>query len=204
MRLIGMMDSPYVRRVAISLRLMGVPFVSEQISVFRNYDDFARINPVVKAPSLVTEAGVVLMDSGLILEHAELLALPERRLTPTDLTEHARAQRLIGLALAACEKSVQIAYERTLRPPDKQHQPWIDRVRAQALEAFRALDAAIAGRDGWLIASRPLQADVTTSVAWRFARHVVADIVTPEDFPAVARFSRRAEALPEFLSTPLE
>src|SRR5579862_2910008 len=104
MRLIGMMDSPYVRRVAVSLKLMGMPFVCEQISVFRSYDEFARINPVVKAPSLVTDDGTVLMDSTLILEHAELLTPPERSLTPSGRDAHTRSQRMIGLALAACEK----------------------------------------------------------------------------------------------------
>src|SRR5580658_2222474 len=108
MRLIGMLDSPYVRRVAVSLTFMGLDFRQESVSVFRHYETFAAINPVVKAPTLVTDAGVVLMDSTLILDYAERLATPERRLSPTGLGDYARAQRLTGLALAACEKMVQI------------------------------------------------------------------------------------------------
>jgi glutathione S-transferase len=69
-QLIGMLDSPYVRRTAISLRLLGLPFEHRSISVFRQFDEFAAINPVVKAPSLVCDAGEVLMDSDLILDHA--------------------------------------------------------------------------------------------------------------------------------------
>jgi len=42
MRLIGMLDSPYVRRVAISLKYMGLAFDHEPVSVFRDYDTFAR------------------------------------------------------------------------------------------------------------------------------------------------------------------
>jgi len=57
MRLIGMLDSPYVRRVAISLTLMDVKFRHEALSVFRNWDAFAAINPVVKAPTAVTDSG---------------------------------------------------------------------------------------------------------------------------------------------------
>ena len=53
MKLIGMLDSPYVRRTAISLQLLGVPFEHQSLSVFRTYDEFRRINPVVKAPTLV-------------------------------------------------------------------------------------------------------------------------------------------------------
>ncbi|WP_436015879.1 glutathione S-transferase N-terminal domain-containing protein [Phenylobacterium sp. LjRoot219] len=58
MRLIGNLNSPYVRRVAISLRLMGLPFEHEAVSVFRQFDAFAAINPVVKAPTFVTDEGV--------------------------------------------------------------------------------------------------------------------------------------------------
>lgn len=80
MRLIGMLDSPYVRRVAISLRFMGIPFAHEAISVFRQYDEFSAISPVVKAPTLVTDEGVTLTDSTLILDYAAGLAPADRRL----------------------------------------------------------------------------------------------------------------------------
>ena len=204
MRLIGLMGSPYVRRVAVSLKLMGRPFTHELVSVFRQFETFASINPVVKAPTLVTDDGVVLMDSTLILAHVERLAPVQRRLTPSDLHDHARSQRIIGLALAACEKTVQIVYETTLRPVEKQHQPWLDRVRGQLRAAYRLLEAEIGADDVWLFGSRPLEADVTAAVAWRFTAHVLADAVPAEDHPRLSRFSGRAETLPEFISSPLE
>jgi len=202
MRLIGMLDSPYVRRVAISLKFMGLPFVHEAVSVFRHYDTFAAINPVVKAPTLVTDDGTTLMDSTLILEYLERLVAPDRRLTPVGLDEYARAQRVVGLALAACEKSVQLVYEFTLRPVEKQHQPWIDRVRGQLLSAYRVLEAEIGSGGTWLLGERPLQADITAAVAWRFTQSTLADLVKAADHPALSMFSVRAEALSEFLSTP--
>ena len=42
MKLIGMMDSPYVRRVAVSLALYGVEFESLPLSVFSGFDEFSR------------------------------------------------------------------------------------------------------------------------------------------------------------------
>jgi len=207
MRLIGMLDSPYVRRVAISLTLMDLPFDHEPVSVFRDYDAFAAINPVVKAPTLVTEAGVVLMESGLILEHLEHLAPADRRLSPIDLADHARAQRIVGLALAACEKTVQLVYEFKLRPEDKQHQPWIDRVRGQLAAAYRLLEmeveveAAAASATSWLFGARPLQADVTAAVAWSFTASVLPDATAASDHPALADLTRRAESLPAFLAS---
>src|ERR1700753_3456854 len=140
MRLIGMLDSPYVRRVAISLKLMGIDFTLDQISVFRGFDEFRAINPVVKAPTLVTDDDIVLMDSSLILEHIERLVEPSHSLMPRELPEHVAALRMIGLALAPCEKTVQIVYERSQRPAEKLHQPWVDRVQGQMLEAYRELE----------------------------------------------------------------
>ena len=117
MRLIGMLDSPYVRRVAISLQLLGLRFEHQSLSVFRTFTQFQQINPVVKAPTLICDDGEVLMDSTLIMEYAEAVARP-RSLMPSELQELQHALRVIGLALAACEKSVQIIYERGLRPPE--------------------------------------------------------------------------------------
>jgi glutathione S-transferase len=46
MQLIGMLDSPYVRRVAISLQLLGLRFAHQSISVFSTFAQFQQINPV--------------------------------------------------------------------------------------------------------------------------------------------------------------
>lgn len=202
MRLIGMLDSPYVRRTAVSLRLMELPFTHEAVSVFRHFDHFATINPVVKAPTLVTDRGVVLMDSTLILDHAERLANPAHSLVPGDIGDHARGQRIIGLALAACEKAVQIVYERELRPAEKLHQPWLDRVAGQLGAALRLLDAELAGTEGWLFGERPMQPDVTAAVAWTFIRHMVPDHLPEGAYPAIVALAARAEALPAFKDYP--
>jgi glutathione S-transferase len=204
MRLIGMLDSPYVRRVAISLRCMGLAFTHEPLSVFRHYDAFSAVNPVVKAPTLVTEDGTVLMDSTLILEYAERSVPPDRSLTPADLQAHAHAQRIIGLALAACEKTVQIVYELNLRPVEKQHQPWIERVRGQLLAAYRLLEAEMGSGGTWLFGARPLQADISAAVAWGFTRSMLPDTLGEAAHPALSAFSQRAETLPEFLASAPE
>jgi glutathione S-transferase len=199
-RLIGMLDSPYVRRVAISLRLMGLDFAHEPLSVFGAYDAFAAINPVVKAPTLVTDDGVVLMESALILQYAEGLVPPERRLAPVDPTAQTCALRIAGLALAACEKSVQIVYEHNLRPAEKQHAPWLDRVGGQVEAAYRLLEAEVARADPWLFGDRPLQADVTAAVAWRFTTEMLPGVAPAR--PALAALSARAETTAAFAAFP--
>jgi glutathione S-transferase len=199
MRLIGMLDSPYVRRVAVTARLLDLPFKHEPVSVFRHYDAFAAINPVVKAPSLVTDDGVVLMESGLIIEHLERLA--GRSLGPPDVADHARAQRILGLALAACEKTVSLVYEFNLRPEDKHHAPWIDRVRGQSAQAWRLLEAELAAPPPAFEGS---QAWLTSAVVWTFAVRTLPDSVDAAACPHLAALTARAEATPAFLATPFD
>jgi glutathione S-transferase len=195
MRLIGMLDSPYVRRTAISLRMMGFDFELSQLSVFRNYEEFQAISPVVKAPSLVTDDGVVLMDSTLILEYAERLA-PSKSLMPADLREHTKALHLIGFAMAANEKTVQMVYETTQRPAEKQHQPWFDRVSGQLQRAYGVLEKETPS--GWFGGDKPNQADITVAVAWRFTQSRFPEVATSAAHPKLAAHSARAEKLPAF------
>jgi len=202
MQLIGMLDSPYVRRVAVSLQLLSLPFEHRSVSVFRGFDSFRQINPVVRAPSLVCDDGAVLMDSGLILDYAEALAAPGRSLMPRDIAARQNALRSLGLALAACEKSVQIVYERLVRPPEKQHAPWVERVTDQMHTALRLLDADVQRRPPGFPDGRPDQAFVTSAVVWHFALALLPDLLKPTDCPALHALSVRAEALPEFRRAP--
>jgi glutathione S-transferase len=202
MKLIGMLDSPYVRRVAICLKLMKLDFEHESISVFSTYDQFAKINPVVKAPTLIAGDGRCVMDSTVILQYVATLAGPEQCLFPTRPDDALRAARLTGLALAACEKTVQIVYERNLRPAEKQHEPWVERVRAQLLAAYAELEREVAA------SALPVQqdqfdaADVTVAVAWDFTQLMLPEIVDKAAHPHLQAFSALAEDLPVFAETP--
>lgn len=200
MRLLGSYISPYVRRVAISLNFLELDWMHESISVFSEYDRFAAINPVVKAPTLVTDSNIVLMDSSLILSYLDLLALPEKRLFPEDALAFAQCQRIVGLALAACEKTVQIVYERTLRPAEKVHQSWIERCEGQMLCAFQLLEDEIANISECLVGSRLTQADITAAVTWTFTNQALAGFLEKDKCPALAQFAERIEKRSEFLS----
>ena len=202
MQLIGMLDSPYVRRVAISFQLLGLRFEHRSISVFSTFAQFQQINPVVKAPSFICDDGEVLMDSTLIIEYAEVLAAARRSLMPQGIAERQHALRVIGLALAACEKSVQIIYERNLRPPEKLHEPWVARVTGQLLAAFGALESELLRTPLAVTGSTIDQAGVSAAVAWHFTQMMLAEVVNAANYPALREFSFQAEQLPEFTAAP--
>ena len=202
MQLIGMLDSPYVRRVAVSLQLLGLDFEHHSISVFRTFEKFHQINPVVKAPSLVCDDGEVLMDSTLIIEYAEALAGGRRSLMPNGITERQHTLRDIGLALAACEKSVAIIYERNLRPPEKLHQPWVSRVTDQLMAAYQLLETELSGSPLAVTSDAINQAGISIAVAWHFTQQMIPEVVPASKFPAIQAFSATAEGLPQFKAAP--
>lgn len=201
MKLIGMLDSPYVRRVAISLEILGVPFEHEAVSVFSTFEQFRSINPVVKAPTLVCDDGEVLMDSSLILQFIEVIAAGGKSLWSRDPIELQHEFRAVGLALAACEKSVQTVYERNLRPEAAQYEPWLERVRGQLLAAYAGLENEVQRRQSaFSVACN--QATITAAVAWQFTQSMLAGIVPAAKHPRLVGLSARMEQTPEFLKYP--
>lgn len=201
MQLIGMLDSPYVRRVAISLRLLEIPFEHRSLSVFSTFEQFSQVNPVVKAPTLVTDDGTVLMDSTLILQWVEAQAAASH-LTPATASERLHDLRLTGLALAACEKAVQTVYEHKLRPADKQHQPWLNRVGGQLDAAFAALEADIVRVPLVAETAALTHGSVAAAVAWSFTHLLLPGRVSAEAHPQLAAFTAAAEQLPAFTACP--
>lgn len=203
MELIGMLDSPFVRRTAISLRMLGLPFHHRSLSVFRNFDAFQAINPLVKAPTLIGDDGELLVDSSLIIDWAESVRTGPS-LMPVAPADRLQAYRLIGAALTASEKSVQIVYEHK-RLPERRDSNWLTRVQGQLNAAYAILEQhAEATAGDWLVGDGFSQADLTTAVAWRFTQQVARDAVGPRDYPALVALSVRAEQLPAFQALPPE
>lgn len=203
MQIIGMLDSPYVRRVAIAATCMGLPFEHRSISILRQIEQFRPISPLLKVPVLICDDGEVLNDSGLILDYLATLA-PGNALLPQDPLQRRRAWQLMGVALIACEKTVQHLYETRLRPADKQHEGWLVRVRGQLAEAWGLLEPAAAQASPWLTGDTLTLADITLAVAWGFNQYAQPGLSDASRYPAIAAFSARAETLPEFLAHPVD
>jgi glutathione S-transferase len=202
MKLIGMLDSPFVRRVAISLDLLGVPFEHEAVSVFSTFERFQRINPVVKAPTLVCDDGGILMDSALILQWLERERFPggsplwsqEPRLRLLQF-------RTVAYTSAAAEKVVQFIYEVQLRPPQAWHEPWKQRVLGQLTAAFAALENLLATEPA-LTRGEPGHASIWPAVLWQLTQSMMPAEVPATRHPRLTQLAADYEALPVFRRWP--
>ncbi len=203
MQLIGMLDSPFVRRVAITMRVLGIGYEHNPLSIFRTYDEFRQLNPLVKIPTLIFDDGEMLVDSTLIIDYVESLA--GRSLMPVDPLQRRVALQRIGAALVAMEKVAQRIYELKVRPEEYRYEPWLERLNEQLLSAIDAMELSVGDvDDNWMFGEQLSQADITTAVAWRFVKHAAPAIAGITRRPALDEFCARAEKLPEFLACPLE
>ena len=82
LRLVGHYDSPFVRRVGVSLHLLGIAFERSLLSVFSDADAMRAFNPLVRVPALVLDDGQCLIDSAAILDHLDQAVGPDRALLP--------------------------------------------------------------------------------------------------------------------------
>jgi glutathione S-transferase len=203
MLLIGMFDSPFVRRVAITLKLLDMPFDHGNWSVGRDFDRIREFNPLGRVPTLVTGDGEKLMESGAILDYLDQLAGPERALLPATGPERREALKLMAMATGAAEKGVAQVYERVFRPEAKRHEPWVDRCRLQMSAALGELDR-YAGERGvarWLVGDRMTQADITSVCAFTFLNDTLRVAADPVMYRSLATLAARCESLPAFQDT---
>ena len=80
MKLIGRDLSPFVRRAAIVLFQLGIPFERRIVAAATDAEEIARINPLGRVPALVIDRDTVVIDSGAIIDYALELAGKEQQL----------------------------------------------------------------------------------------------------------------------------
>jgi glutathione S-transferase len=198
MILIGMFDSPFTRRVAISATLLGIAFEHRNWSVGKDFDRIREYNPLGRVPTLVLDDGETLIESAMILDWLDEQAGPERALLPASGSARRQALTIMAMATGAADKGIHLVIERVFRPEEKRHAPWTERCRVQIEGAFVELDrlCAAAGDKAWLLGDAMTQADITLACYATYLRDAVP--LDLSAWPALDARVARCEALPVF------
>jgi glutathione S-transferase len=197
MILIGQYDSPFVRRVAIALRLYGMPFEHRPWSTFGDAELVARFNPLRRVPTLVLDDGESLIESGAILDHLDELAGPSAALLAARGPERRRALKVCALATGLADKAVSLFYERTFHPQTSQ--PWIDRCTAQIGDVLDALEQSrAAAAHAYWFGPGIGHADIAVACALRFLGEAHRGLFELQRRPALTAHAARCEGLPIF------
>jgi len=203
MLLIGMLDSPYVRRVAISMRRLGLAFEHGNWSVGADFEHIRQYSPLGRVPVLVMDDGVTLSDSSAILDALDDSVGPTRALLPPTGPSRREALRLIYLAIGAQEKARDQLYERMVRPPEKYHEPWVARCREQMHGALGQIELTCRqrGAEAWLVDDRLSQADISVACMCTLLDDALGVMTGQHPYAALKALVDRCEALPEFRAT---
>jgi len=194
-----MFDSPFVRRVAVSMNLLELPFEHRNWSVGKDFELIRQFNPLGRVPTLVQPDGEALIDSNAILDFLDEIAGSERALLPRSGKERRDALRIVAIAEGAAEKGVQQWYETVFRPEGKRHEPWIERCRTQMYGALAELDRIARARTReWMIGSCLTQADVTAACVFGFLCDALTMSQPAAIYPGLTALSAHCEALPAF------
>jgi len=140
MKLFYAAASPFVRKVLVVAAELGIDDRIERINApttpMKADAALAEANPVAKLPTLLTDEGEALYDSGVICEYLAAEAGNATMLPPGGAARWA-VLRLHALANGLLDAAVLRRYEAAMRPEDKQ---WADWSEGQRLKVERALD----------------------------------------------------------------
>jgi glutathione S-transferase len=197
MILIGQYDSPFVRRVAIALRLYGLPFEQRPWSTFGDAEKLAAFNPLRRVPTLVLDGGEVLIESTAILDYLDELVGPDKAMIAESGAARRHALKICALGSGLGDKAVSLIYERVLRK--EQLQLWVERCQAQIGGVLDVLEQERAGvTTSFWFGDRIGHADIMVACALRFTGEAHPALLSATRHPALTAHAARCEALPPF------
>ncbi len=195
MILIGQYDSPFVRRVAITMQLYGLPYEHRPWSTFGDADKIAPINPLMRVPTLVSSEGKALVDSAAILDYLDDLVGEDQAMIAARGPERRDALRIAALACGAGDKAVSLFYEGLLRK--EALEIWVSRCRRQILSVLALLEAERGDGPYWF-GDTLGHADIAVACILRFVTDAHPDLMAEANCPKLKAAAERCESLPVF------
>ncbi len=213
MKLFGTPISPFVRKVAITLKLKGLSFdIDPVIPGDESHEVFCALSPLRKIPAFADE-DVGLADSTVICEYLEEKH-PQVPVYPTSLAEKSRARWLEEYAdtrlMEVCGPG--IFFERVVKPnvlgqePDEaaveeniknRMPPVLDYLEGQVLELVGQGNAMSDAESGFLFGALGIS-DISIGVQFLNARYA-GFVIDSKQWPALDQYLLRVWRHPAFI-----
>lgn len=197
MILIGMYDSPFVRRVALAMRIYEIEFEHRPWSVFRDAEKVQSINPLIRVPTLVMDDGEVLVDSAAILDALDDLVGPSRALMPASGPSRRAHLRVCAFATGIGDKVVSLLYERAVH--GRETPAWVQRCERQIAATLDLLESDRARRaSAWWFGETIGHADIAVAAVLTLAVEALGFDLDAERWPLASEHRTRCEGRPDF------
>ena len=199
MILIGRFLSPFVRRSATVLNLLGLEYEQREVATAEDADLIKEFNPLGRVPALALDDNTII-DSHAIIDYALEKVGTMQTLLARAGAPRQRTLYLSSVATGVMEKGVASAYEKTQRPEEYFYAPYRDKLRTQVADGLSRLDDQL-GDEAWFGGLGPDLADVNAVVAYDFVNIIAPSVIADAKLNNLTRLSALANEQPAFQST---
>ena len=200
MKLIGSLNSPYVRKVRIVMaeKKLDYQFVSEDVW---GSDAILASNPLGKVPCLVMEGGEAVFDSRVIVEYLDARS-PLARLIPEPNRERTEVRTWEALADGIIDAAILARLEATWpgRTEGERSKAWIERQMKKVRASVEAVSTGLAAKP-WCNGIHMTLADVAVGCALGYLEFRFPEIVWRNDYANLARLANKLNARQSFIDT---
>lgn len=200
--LVGQYDSPFARRVAVTLREYAIDYAHDTHSVFSEPEAVRAWNPMTRIPALVVDERTTLVDSSAIIDYLDERVGREHALVPARGPARTEVMQLCATAISITEKIAQIGYERQFHAAEHRSEYWQRRCLAQVAAGLQQLEASLFG--SWLHPSGFSHADVMAGCMLAFLHNRLPHDLPLHRHPRLSALLDACEKRASFLSTPIE
>ena len=200
MKLIGSLNSPYVRKVRIVMaeKKLDYQFVEEDVW---NSDAILASNPLGKVPCLVMEGGEAVFDSRVIVEYLDARS-PLARLIPESNRERTEVRTWEALADGLIDAAILARLEANWpgRSPEQRSQAWIDRQMKKVQASLEAISTGLAAKP-WCNGIHMTLADVAVGCALGYLDFRFPQVDWRAAHPNLTKLSDKLAARQSFVDT---
>ncbi|MBW9066112.1 glutathione S-transferase [Rhizobium herbae] len=159
--------SPYSNKVRMGARYAGIKAESVLTDTNANPPELISNNPLGKIPTLITPEGKAIYDSRAIMHFIDRET--KGKLYPRNAEKRTEVEMLEALCDGICDSLLAIVYEKRFHPPEKIHQPWIDRQWEKVVRGLDYLNANLPKTGAKLHAGHFALAAMLRYIELRFA-----------------------------------
>ncbi len=200
MKLLGSVNSPYVRKVRIVMaeKKLDYQFVQEDVW---GSDAILASNPLGKVPCLVMEGGEAVFDSRVIVEYLDARS-PLARLIPEPNRERTEVRTWEALADGILDAAILARLEATWagRTAEQRSQAWIDRQMGKVNASLVAISTGVAAKP-WCTGIHMTLADVAVGCALSYLDFRFPELAWRSEHPNLVRLADKLNARQSFIAT---
>lgn len=197
MILVGQYDSPFVRRVAVTLHQYGIAFERDPKSIFGDAEALRAMNPLGRVPVLVLDDGETLSESAAILDYLDELAGTDQALTPAAGRERRDVLQAAALAAGISEKVAALFFERLHHAPEARSEAWERECRMKIAGGLAELERRC--QAPWFYGERMTQADISIACMLMHLFLRFPELFSLIDHPRLSALRARCEKEQAFI-----